>query len=487
MRSRLPAAAAAAAIFALASCVDDNAPTPPGTGDGSFVGYSDAAAGQTTCGNCHITKQRQWEATAHRNAWATLQASGGAQAFCARCHTVNGFSNQAPDSAGYFAVAATARPRYHDVQCEACHGPGGPHVQAPDDSQPLTTIAADTGLTIGCGTCHSGYHHPFVAEWRASRHSMMRSSYNNNASCADCHDGRKFIQRIDRDAKFLERDSTNFSPVVCAACHDPHGTDNASQLRLPIDEPNLATNLCMSCHYRRSVPETSNRGPHSPQGPMLMGEAGWRPSTFTYDSTQAVSTHGSERNPRLCAGCHVHATSFTDSTGADITTTGHTFRAIPCVLPNGALDTTNTCTLAQRTFRSCTTSGCHADEGTARNLYATVETRFANYIRQIWNDVNGNDVVDPLPTDSGMLAQVRATAGAGEFTANTTITAAEGAMFNVRLMRMPGNDVHSPFYGEALMLASIDELRRVYALPVPPALESRLRERAMIVGLRRQP
>lgn len=477
----------AATLVTASACVDDNQPAGPGPGDASFVGYSDAATRQTTCGNCHISKQRQWENTAHATAWADLQASSGAASYCSRCHTTNGSSNQAPDSAGFFAVGASAQPRYYDVQCESCHGPGATHIAAPDDSQPLTTIAADTGLTVGCGTCHTGVHTPFVSEWRSSRHGSVRSSVNNNVACADCHDGRKFIRRVDGDAKFLEQDSTNFQPVVCSACHDPHGSDNPAQLRLPIDEPNLATNLCMACHYRRSVPDpSSSRGPHAPQGPMLVGEAGWRPSTFTYDSTASVSSHGSAANTRLCASCHMHSFTVTDSSGAQIFTTGHTFRAIPCTTPAGAIDTATTCTLAARTFRACMSSGCHASETAARTAFTTVESRFNNYIRQLWLDVDGDEVVDAFPADSGMLAIVKRDSAA-QFTVNPTITPAEGALFNVRLMKMPGNDVHNPFYGEALMIASIDALRRAYGLPVPPAFERQMRSRASAVGLRRNP
>lgn len=484
MHGRFLAAAVVAACAATACVDDESGPVTPGPGDGQFVGYADVSTKTTTCGNCHITKQRQWEATAHADAWNTLQASGHAQPFCAACHTVNGTSNQAPDSTGYYAVDDASKPRYHDVQCESCHGPGGPHVTAPDDTQPLTTIAADTGLAIGCGTCHSGVHHPFVAEWRGSRHGRVNASPNGRAECADCHNGTAWLSRVDRDAHFLEQDSTAWTPVVCSTCHDPHGgTGNPAQLRLPIDDASVENNLCMTCHHKRSVPETSNRGPHSPQGPMLVGEAGWRPSTFTYDSLLAVSSHGTATNSRLCAACHVNSFSVTDSTGTEIFTTGHTFRAIPCTDASGAIDTTDTCAPAQRTFAACAASGCHATENAARTVYATVQSRFANtYIRPLWVDVDGDGRIDAFPADSGMLATIMATSP-GEFTANNTITAAEGTWFNVQLMLMPGNDVHNPFYGEALMIASTDELRRVYGLPVPRYLAATMRRRAAALGM----
>ena len=58
----------------------------------------------------------------------------------------------------------------------------------------------------------------------------------------------------------------------------------------------------MKCHQRRSVPDsTAARGPHSPQGPMLLGDAGYQPAGFEPDLQAVATTHGSERNPRLCA------------------------------------------------------------------------------------------------------------------------------------------------------------------------------------------
>jgi len=41
------------------------------------------------------------------------------------------------------------------VQCESCHGPGLPHVQNPDASQPLASILAAQDAAAGCGECHA--------------------------------------------------------------------------------------------------------------------------------------------------------------------------------------------------------------------------------------------------------------------------------------------------------------------------------------------
>src|SRR5262249_56510717 len=100
------------------ACTSDNntVVTPPL--DATFVGYSNPATQQTTCGNCHVDKQRVWQKTAHSRAWADLVNSGAAQSYCAKCHTTNGATNLAPDTAGFFAVSGDAQKFYYDVQCE---------------------------------------------------------------------------------------------------------------------------------------------------------------------------------------------------------------------------------------------------------------------------------------------------------------------------------------------------------------------------------
>lgn len=432
---------------------------PPAEASG-FLGYGteDARlASFTVCGNCHIGSQSEWETTAHSDAWATLQGSGGAQEFCEGCHTISERGNAAEGDVGY---TSTADPRYEDVQCESCHGPGQGHVSNPEAAQPLASIAASSD--VNCGECHSGSHHPFVDEWEQSRHGLAgNAGVRSRSACASCHEGREALVALGVNADYVEKGSGETQPIVCVVCHDPHSDANEHQLRYPIDVPNVDQNLCMKCHQKRAVPDpTSSRGPHSPQGPLLLGEdAGWIPPNF--DTNIVRGTHGSAQNQELCATCHVNAFDVTDPISGDFvfSATGHLFQPIPCLDSEG-IPTTQDCALTERTFASCTGAGCHADETTARTVFTVAQQRIAALVVQIDAQLSG------VPSS--------------EFDSSDGIlTVAEGALFNQRLGEIESSAIHNPFLTEALLLSSMTAVQDQYGVApsiAPDAINARLGE-----------
>ncbi len=232
-----------------------------------FLGFSDTTREMTVCGNCHIDKQTEWKQTAHAHAWATLQQSGGAQPVCEACHSVNGRGNPLPDSAhvGYLAVAD---PRYVNVQCESCHGPGLTHVSDPKpDNVPLASVAVGVDLERGCGECHNGTHHPFVEEWSKSPHSQVLSAPAGRPECQGCHIAQGALDQFNVETNYIDKDSAAL-PITCAVCHDPHRNNHPGQLRLADNVPDPSKNLCMRCHNRRGGPDPADagRGPHACQG-----------------------------------------------------------------------------------------------------------------------------------------------------------------------------------------------------------------------------
>lgn len=423
---------------------------PPAQAAG-FLGYSDTTAKKTTCGNCHAGQQGAWAVSAHSDALASLVGSGHAQETCYACHTVSEKGSAATGTVGYMA---TKSGRYEDVQCENCHNGGLAHVQNPSATQPLASIAVDTSLADGCGECHQGSHHPYVEEWRGSEHGRITASLaaafptdeEEYESCGYCHEGKKALEvQFNVKSEYVEKDQHKFFGITCAVCHDPHGSAETGQLRAPIESRIESENLCMKCHHKRAVPdESSQRGPHSPQGPLVLGEAGWRPPNFVYSDLAMETTHGSDRNPRLCAGCHLAKFEVDASTVA----TGHVFESIPCIDPatgkpkNGA---GNACDVTARSFRTCTGAGCHGSESAARSAMIATEARLTTLTNEL------KRLIALAPRDSASN--------------DGKITVWEGARFNGGMMSGDlSRGVHNPFLMEALLLASIDAVKTTYGV-----------------------
>jgi predicted CXXCH cytochrome family protein len=439
------------AVVAFAACVDDNIVyvdrfdfDDPPAGAQDFLGYSNLETGRTVCGNCHMGRQARWEETAHADAWATLANSGDSRAFCEACHTVSERGNPVTGDAGW---VATGNPRYQNVQCESCHGPGLAHVSVPDapGNQPLATLVLGPEVNQGCAECHSGVHRPFAEEWASSAHGDMNPYPQGNANCQGCHEGKGVLRAWGVKSVFNPLDEEENLAITCAVCHDPHDAANRGQLRFAIDVPNVEQNLCMKCHNQRGEPDISSfRAPHAPEGPLLIGTGGWWPPNLEYSPGDILGTHGTEANPRLCAGCHVTDRQMEDpETGAfAFRTTGHTFQAIPCVdgdgIPTGETD----CGLLERSFVSCT-DGCHSEAG-ARSALIEVRERIGG-------------LADDL---EGMLDQI----DPAEFGNPGVYTTADGSLFNLRLARVRGSEVHNPFLVAALLRASMRQVESDYGV-----------------------
>jgi predicted CXXCH cytochrome family protein len=480
------------ASMVLAGCVDERIvyerpplfETPP-AGAADFVGYSNPTTKLTVCGNCHIGPQTRWAQTAHADAFKTIENHPARVAACEGCHTTNQLGNLATQTGGWLGAA---NDRYKDVQCESCHGPGLPHVQNPTrQNWPLAPLAVGTDLQTGCGQCHTGAHQPFVQEWARSRHgripatgvgSTATTAVGNRDACKECHTGEDALAiKFGVDAHYLEMNQVQAPgqhlPITCAVCHDPHDKKYEGQLRKSITTPVVEDNLCMKCHYKRGIPDpTTFRGPHSPEGPMLMGHGGnWFPSMGT---DTVIATHGSDRNPRLCAGCHVNKFEIRDKLTNQFVmrATGHTFEATPCVDASG-VPVEGPCDRTQRTFMTCAGSQCHVSADQARQAQVRVEQRLLlltdqldALLRQVqsnWKQCRGSGTCP------------------GEFHGSDgRWTIAEGAAFNYEMARATsgprvneirfGAAVHNPALMEVLLIASIREVQAHYGLSLRPTV-----------------
>ena len=441
---------------------------PPPDAASGFLGYFDAATDLTTCGNCHVGIQRDWAQTDHADAYATLVNSGHDQPFCFACHTVNEKGNAVTTAAGWNAVQDSA---YRDVQCESCHGPGLDHVTDPDATQPVASINVSftPDASDGCAECHQGSHHPFAEEWSQSAHadpvglvvSLAQSDPSHYTTCLGCHTAQGALEAWGVVDEYLEADApvADHLGITCAVCHDPHGSDNTAQLRFPIDVPSQEVNLCMKCHHKRAAPEVDAdiiRGPHSPEGPLLLGEgAGWFPPGFQTNVDRILGTHGSVGNTRTCAACHVASFEVSDEeTGQFLfNSTGHLFLAIPCADAQGIPTTAQDCLVTERQFFGCTASGCHGTAEVARSAFTTAKQRTDNLVAE----------VDRLLALPGPAAELDRTDG--------IFTVADGAWFNAQLGALPGTSTHNPFLIEQLLTATVQALMNTYGVSSPISLE----------------
>lgn len=474
------------------ACVDEkivyrDAPrfqNPP-AGAVNYLGYNDTTLKATACGGCHVEIQSQWKGTGHAGAWKTLGTST-TNAVCQGCHSVGHLGNaDTTKNAGY---VATKDARYADVQCENCHGPGLAHATNPLPTNVLlpsmkvdTSSAARAGT---CGECHAGAHHPYLSEWRASAHGTMpNASPRSRVECQACHTGQGALKAwgVDQVSNYKEKNFAGADTlrITCAVCHDPHQRAYDGQLRVAVTDPEPSRNLCMQCHNRRAIPEISSqtRGPHSAEGPLVIGQGGWEPAGFAIPS--APISHGSATaNPRLCATCHVTKFTVNDSAGKFLyTASGHLFSGAPCVDGTGKPTLNQECgwTTTARNFNSCATSGCHSSTTAALNLV-----------------LSDTAAIRALGTT---LRQKLNLVPAGQIKQDSVYSVAEGARFNwlmafdsltgVGVRIKMGQVIHNAPRLQTLLAASILALNAQYGLPAVRDDEAQLlRDAQAKTGLR---
>jgi hypothetical protein len=90
------------------------------------------------CRECHEEQYAQWSETAHAHAFSSIERrKRDFDPDCQECHTT-GFRYRT----GFITPRGT--PQFKNVQCEACHGPGGDHVKAPEAPADTAGAPADS-------------------------------------------------------------------------------------------------------------------------------------------------------------------------------------------------------------------------------------------------------------------------------------------------------------------------------------------------------
>ena len=164
------------------------------------VGYS----GVETCRTCHRSQHQTWTLTNHAYAFDTLVEHGADRdPECLPCHTVGwekpgGYSLSSPHS------------HLEGVQCESCHGRGGPH-QSPEFA------AADGGLEGVCVGCHNTTHSlNFVF---AERLPDVSHSMNLRFASLSVEEREALLKRRDKRERNLFQDGSYLGSAACQSCH----------------------------------------------------------------------------------------------------------------------------------------------------------------------------------------------------------------------------------------------------------------------------
>jgi len=330
--------------LSLAARAQHFANSPEPTYHGNDITYCATCHGDST--NARFGKVPPWSHTLHATAYDSIPVSERAflqsSSSCLPCHTTGWDTTK---SIGGFSDYFRHLPQTHadtvgmmamkNIQCEECHGP-----------YTTTGVGYDTSLAASkCGICHGGDPHtPIYNDWLKSMHAVSKYTSSGtqkmtatSTQCAGCHTAEGAMQWFGQSGaapNIVPADTSRSVGLTCAACHDPHGSKNDHQLRLPIAQ------LCEKCHNpeypQDSVGTTVGKAVHNTPAYMFEGVGGYQYPGWTYSSSPhtLVAT-------QKCVTCHVH--TVTPPVVSDTTPvyTGHSFvpRKEACLTCHTDIDT----------------------------------------------------------------------------------------------------------------------------------------------------
>ena len=194
-------------------------------------------SGERRCMICHEREYFDWLASGHAGAMRTLQAQGQAEnPECVQCHVV-GWDKPG----GYNANQGARAHLLANVQCESCHGDGGPHLVQDRSTREITAAT--------CTPCHDEKHslnfdfdrfrdlvshqsnllgatpeqqRELAARRDAIRRTLLEpeGAYVGASACKDCHEGQYERWSNSAHAKAVASlKGQQVTDPACARCH----------------------------------------------------------------------------------------------------------------------------------------------------------------------------------------------------------------------------------------------------------------------------
>jgi hypothetical protein len=212
------------------------------------------------------------------------------------------------------------------IGCEACHGPGRPHIDDPQHKQIFSPNHAPARQTFDmCGYCHGNKTNSFFGFRPGDRYEDFAMPFlvsepipPNDPQGDFWPDGRP--SRFNRPQALTLTGCFRSGQATCTSCHRMHAVSpNAHSLKVPVETADgkrtvESDQLCTQCHKNLGNSADLDRHTHhSPdsQGSRCiechMSDVNWRLITRRRDHTfqspvpEMTATYGV---PNACTTCH---------------------------------------------------------------------------------------------------------------------------------------------------------------------------------------
>jgi len=173
---------------------------------------------------------------------------------CVNCHATNLVKNFDADRNTYASTWTEM-----GIGCEACHGPGKPHIDDPEHQKTFTMKKVPPRQIFDtCGYCHGNKNNVFfgfkagdVYEDFALPFLISQPIPDNDPQGEFWPDGRP--SRFNRPQALTLTGCFRRGEATCTSCHRIHGNQNNHSLKVAIDAPGgghtrQSDSLCTQCH-----------------------------------------------------------------------------------------------------------------------------------------------------------------------------------------------------------------------------------------------